>query len=82
MGNDGSGRGIVRTSRQGVTSSGRLEQRIGEDLAFRYLAGGLQPDYWALKAFRRRHGRGINDVFVQVLEMASVASMGTLRSRT
>jgi len=28
----------------GITRSRRLEQRIREDLAFRYLAGGAQPD--------------------------------------
>ena len=54
----------------GVTSARRLEQRIREDLAFRYLAGGATPDNWALSAFRRRHERGINDVFTQVLELA------------
>src|SRR5438132_2958739 len=54
----------------GVTSSRRLEQRIREDLAFRYLAGTARPDYWALNAFRRRHGRAINDCFTQVVEMA------------
>src|SRR5579859_3885410 len=43
----------------GVTSSRRLEQRIREDLAFRYLAGGAQPDFWALNEFRKRHGREI-----------------------
>jgi len=58
----------------GVTSARRLEQRIQEDLAFRYLAGGARPDNWALSAFRRRHGRGLNDVFTQVLELAR--SMG------
>jgi len=54
----------------GLTSSRRLEQRIGEELAFRYLAGGLRPDFWSRNAFRRGHGRGINDVLVQVLEKA------------
>ena len=54
----------------GVTSSRRLEQRIREDLAFRYLAGGARPDFWALNGFRRRHGRAINDCFTQVVEMA------------
>jgi IS5 family transposase len=65
----------------GVTSSRRLEQRVREDLAFRYLAGGAQPDFWALNAFRRRHRRGINDAFVQVLEMAEklgMARVGTV----
>jgi transposase len=54
----------------GVTSSRRVEQRLREDLAFRYLAGNARPDYWALNAFRRRHGRAINDCFTQVVEMA------------
>src|SRR5208337_3344963 len=62
----------------GVTSARRLEQRIREDLAFRYLAGGATPDNWALSAFRRRHGRGINDVFTQVLEVARNMGMASL----
>lgn len=65
----------------GLTSARRLEQRVREDLAFRYLAGGAQPDFWALNAFRRCHRRGINDAFVQVLEMAQkvgLARLGTV----
>jgi len=62
----------------GVTSSRRLEQRIREDLAFRYLAAGAQPDYWALNEFRKRHGRAINDVFTQVVELARGLGMGKL----
>lgn len=62
----------------GVTSARRLEQRIREDLAFRYLAGGATPDNWALSAFRRRHARGLNDVFTQVLELARSLGLGRL----
>jgi len=62
----------------GVTSSRRLEQRIREDLAFRYLAGTARPDYWALNAFRRRHGRAINDCFTQVVELARALGMRQL----
>lgn len=54
----------------GITSSRRLERRIVEDLGLRYLAGGARPDFWALNAFRRRHGLAINDCFTQVLELA------------
>jgi transposase/IS5 family transposase len=54
----------------GITSARRVEQRLVEDLAFRYLAGGERVDNWALSAFRRRHGRELNDVFTQVLETA------------
>jgi len=62
----------------GITSSRRLEERIKEDLAFRYLAGGGQPDYWALNDFRRRHARAMNDVFTQVVELARSVGMGRL----
>ena len=54
----------------GVTSSRRLEQRIREDLAFRYLGGGAAPDHWTLNAFRRRHAKGLNDLFTRVVELA------------
>ena len=67
----------------GVTSSRRVERRIREDLAFRYLAGNARPDYWALNAFRRRHGRAINDCFTQVVEMArglGLRQLGTVAS--
>ena len=61
-----------------VTSSRRLEQHIREDLAFRYLAGGATPDHWTLNAFRRRHGKGLNDLFTQVLELARASGLGRL----
>jgi transposase len=62
----------------GMTSARRLEQRIREDLGLRYLAGGARPDNWALSAFRRRHARGLNEVFTQVLEMARQMKLGRL----
>src|ERR1700677_1627112 len=62
----------------GITSARRLEQRIREDLGLRYLAGGARPDNWALSGFRRRHARGLNDVFTQVLEMARQMKLGRL----
>jgi transposase len=61
-----------------VTSTRRLERRIQEDLAFRYLAGGLAPDHKTLSEFLRRHRRAINDLFTQVVQMARRAGMGKL----
>jgi transposase len=61
-----------------VTSTRRLERRIQEDLAFRYLAGGLAPDHKTLSEFLRRHRRAINDVFTQVVQMARRAGMARL----
>jgi transposase len=62
----------------GITSSRRLEQRVREDLGFRYLAGGTQPDFWTLNEFRRRHPKALNDLFTQVLELARRAGLGRL----
>jgi transposase len=62
----------------GITSSRRLEQRIKEDLGFRYLAGGAEPDHWTLNNFRRGHPGELNEVFTQVVELARSAGMGKL----
>lgn len=62
----------------GITSSRRLEQRVKEDLAFRYLAAGAGPDHWTLNDFRRRQGRALNDVFTQVVEIARSLGLGRL----
>jgi transposase/IS5 family transposase len=62
----------------GVTSSRRLERRIQEDLAFRYLAGGARPDFWALNEFRKRHKGALNNLFTQVVELARDLGMGKL----
>ncbi len=59
----------------GITSARQVERRLVEDLAFRYLAAGERVDNWALSAFRRRHGRALNDAFTQVLEWAQSQGM-------
>jgi transposase len=59
----------------GITSARQVERRLVEDLGFRYLAGGERVDNWALSAFRRRHSRGLNDAFTQVLEWARSQGM-------
>jgi len=62
----------------GMTSARRLEQRVREDLAFRYLAGGATPDFWTLNQFRTRHARALNDLFTQGVELARSLGMGRL----
>ena len=59
----------------GATCARQVERRLVEDLAFRYLAAGERVDNWALSAFRRRHGRALNDAFTQVLEWAQSRGM-------
>src|SRR5258708_34577614 len=60
----------------GVNSTRRLERRIQEDLAFRYLAGGLMPDPKTLSEFLRRHRRAVNDVFTQGGQLGRRGGMG------
>src|SRR5262245_30852890 len=36
---------------QGMTSSRQIEQRLREDLGFRYLAGQWRVDHWTLNEF-------------------------------
>lgn len=62
----------------GITSSRRIEQRLHEDLAFRYLAGNAMPDFWTLNQFRRRHPEALNTLFTQVVELARSAGLGRL----
>jgi len=62
----------------GVTSSRRLEQRHSRGFAFRYLAGGAAPDHWTLNDFRRRHARGLNDLFTRVVGVGAGQRTGPL----
>jgi transposase len=43
----------------GVFSSRRLERRLIEDVAFRILAAGNEPDFRTISEFRRIHRRGL-----------------------
>lgn len=59
----------------GVRSSRKREQRSKEDLGFRYLAGGAEPDHKTLCEFLRPHGRRVNDLFTAVLEQLQAAGL-------
>ena len=50
-----------------VRTTRKLEQRIREDLGFRYLAGGAAPDHKTLSEFHRRHRDAITAMFSEVL---------------
>ena len=61
-----------------MTSSRRLEQRLKEDLGFRYLAGGQAPDHCTLNNFRTRPQKALHQLFVQVLEVGRGMGRGRL----
>ena len=54
----------------GVFSSRRLQKRLQEDVAFRILAAGKEPDFRTVSDFRKIHLPTLQGLFEQVLRMA------------
>jgi hypothetical protein len=54
----------------GVFSSRRIQRRLIEDVAFRVLAAGNQPDFRTIADFRKRHLARLRGFFEQVLRLA------------
>jgi transposase len=54
----------------GVFSSRRIQRRLSEDVAFRVLAAGNEPDFRTIADFRKRHLPALQGFFEQVLRLA------------
>lgn len=54
----------------GVFSSRRIERRLVEDIAFRVLAAGNQPNFRTISDFRKVHLQTLEGLFEQVLKIA------------
>jgi transposase len=54
----------------GVFSSRKIERRLREDVAFRVLAAGNDPDFRTIADFRKRHLPALKGFFEQVLRLA------------
>ena len=54
----------------GVFSSRRIQKRLQEDIPFRVLAAGNDPDFRTISDFRKIHIATLQNLFEQVLEMA------------
>jgi transposase len=57
----------------GVFSSRRVERRLVEDIAFRVLAAGNQPNFRTISDFRKIHLKTLEGLFEQVLKIAMEA---------
>src|SRR3989454_9582688 len=53
----------------GVFSSRRIQKRLVEDVAFRVLAAGNQPDFRTISDFRKLHLKALEELFQQVLRL-------------
>jgi transposase len=54
----------------GVYSSRQMQKRLVEDVAFRVLAAGNQPDFRTISDFRKIHRKALEGLFDQVVQMA------------
>src|SRR5271169_5864338 len=54
----------------GVFSSRRIQKRVQEDIPFRVLAAGNEPDFRTISDFRKIHIATLQKLFEQVLAMA------------
>src|SRR6202158_3425830 len=54
----------------GVYSSRRIQKRLREDIPFKVLAAGNEPDFRTISDFRKIHIGRLQDLFEQVLAMA------------
>src|ERR1700716_1674027 len=61
----------------GIFSSRRIQRRLAEDVGFRVLAAGNEPDFRTIADFRTRHLTALRGFFEQVLRVAS--AMGVPR---
>lgn len=63
----------------GVRSSRKLAAALERDIAFRYLAANLQPDFRTISDFRKRHLEDFEKLFKRILDLcreAGLAKMG------
>ncbi len=54
----------------GVFSSRRIQKRLQEDIPFKVLAAGNEPDFRTISDFRKIHVETLQNLFEQVLAMA------------
>jgi transposase len=59
----------------GVFSSRRIQKRLLEDVAFRVLAAGNQPDFRTISDFRKLHLKSLEELFQQMLRLTLETGM-------
>jgi transposase len=59
----------------GVFSSRRIQKRLVEDIAFRVLAAGNEPDFRTISDFRKLHLKALEELFQQMLRLTLETGM-------
>lgn len=60
---------------RGIYSSRKLARACQEDVAFRVLCAGNDPDFRTISDFRKRHLKALSDLFLQVLRLCQKSGM-------
>src|SRR5436853_6959535 len=61
----------------GVFSSRGIQKRLVEDVAFRVMAAGNQPDFRTISDFRKLHLKALEELFQQMLRLT--VETGTMK---
>ena len=59
----------------GTYASRRMAAKLIDDVAYRYLAAGNQPDFRTISDFRKEHGAALAGLFEQVLKLCQRAGL-------
>jgi transposase len=59
----------------GTYSSRRIEGKLQDSVALRFLAAGNEPDFRTISDFRKRHGEALSELFNQVLRLCRKAGL-------
>jgi transposase len=59
----------------GTYASRRVAAKLIEDVGYRYLAAGNQPDFRTISDFRKEHGAALSGLFNQVLKLCRKAGL-------
>jgi transposase len=62
----------------GVRSSRGIERRCHEDVAFRVICAGAQPDHATIARFRAGHEEALGNLFAQVLALCAHSGLGSV----
>lgn len=60
---------------QGIRSSRKIEAKLYQDIAFRFLSGNINPDHGTINLFRKNHLENIKEVFTQIIVIADGMGM-------
>ena len=62
----------------GIRSSRKIEAKLYQDIAFRFLSGNITPDHGTINLFRKNHLTNLKEIFAQIIVLADDMGMVNL----